>query len=71
METEIDHGPVTFTVIARDFSETDLMAALEQVVNRFESWGGVPCANWNSTSTARAVRWLAAKYGTPQGTDGE
>lgn len=70
METETDNGPVCISVTARDFDETDLMAALEQVVNSFEGWGGVPSRNWNAGSTARAVRWLAAKYGTPQGTGG-
>lgn len=70
METETDHGPVRIIVIVRDFDETDLMAALEQVVNSFESWGVVPSRNWNAGSTARAVRWLAAKYGTTQGAGG-
>ena len=66
MATETDLGPVSIIVAARDFSETDLMAAFEQLIDAFRAnhFSRGPLGRWNDESVARAADWLAAKYGT-------
>lgn len=48
-------------VPAGEFTETDLMAALDRVVEVFKA---APQSSVGFGATARAVDWLASKYGS-------
>jgi hypothetical protein len=43
-----------------NYSETDLMAALDSLVGQ---WGTYNCHALGDAAKARAVNWLQAKYG--------
>lgn len=44
-----------------DWSETDLMAALDRVVLQFQI---APSSSVSNVAASRAVDWLASKYGS-------
>lgn len=58
---EDEAGPVMLSVPIGNYSETDLMAALDSLVMQ---WGTRNCNPLGDAAKARAVNWLHSKYGS-------